>query len=106
MNDIQQQGVANTARHNDRMAAMDRDKAAFDNRMGSMDRQQESRIDGIRGEANYVDPTTGERVKLQDGSNHVYRDNRNPTQYYGTDTPIDAGRIDWQELRKVSLPNH
>lgn len=105
MNDIQQQGVANTARHNDRMAAMDRDKAAFDNRMGSMDRQQETRIDGIRGEANYVDPTTGERVKLQDGSNHVYRDNRNPTQYYGTDTPIDAGRIDWQELQKVSLPN-
>ena len=106
MNTIQQQGAANTARHNARMAAMDDNKAAFDQRMASQDRQQEIRVDAIRGESKYADPTTGQRVKVEDGHNHVYRDNRNPDRYYGTDTPIEAGRVDWQELQKVALKDY
>ncbi len=106
MGDIQRQGAANTARHNDRMAAMDADKPAFDSRMASGDRQQEIRVDAIRGESKYVDPTTGQRSKVEDGYNHVYQDRQNPTVYYGSNTPIDAGKLDWQELQKVSLKDY
>ena len=106
MSNIQQQGAANTARYNERMAAMDADKAGFDSRMASGDRQQEIRVDAIRGESKYVDPTTGERVKVEDGYNHVYRDRQNPTTYYGANTPIEAGQVDWQELQKVSLKDY
>ncbi len=106
MGDIQRWGDANTARHNERMDDMDRNQAAFENRMASGDRQQEIAVDGIRGESKYVDPSTGQRVKVEDGYNHVYRDNRNPNQYYGSDTPINAGQVDWQELQKVSLRDY
>ncbi len=106
MGDIQRWGDANTARHNERMDDMDRNQAAFENRMASGDRQQEIAVDGIRGESKYVDPSTGQRVKVEDGYNHVYRDRQNPNQYYGSDTPINAGQVDWQELQKVSLRDY
>lgn len=106
MNNIRQFGAANTARFNQRMADMDRNKAAFDSRMSSMDRQQEIRVDTIRGESKYVDPSTGQRVKVEDGYNHVYRNRQNPDAYYGANTPIDVGQVDWQELEKVELKDY
>lgn len=92
MNDIRSFGEANTAR--------------FNERMGQMDRDQRVRVDTIRGETRYADPTTGERVKVEDGNNHVYRSRENPNIYLGTDTPIDAGKVNWQELQKVQLKDY
>lgn len=106
MNNIRRFGEANTARFNERMTQMDRDKAAFDSRMADQDRQQRIRVDTIRGESRYADPTTGERVKVEDGHDHVYRSRQEPNVYYGTDTPINAGELDWQELQKVELKDY
>ncbi len=106
MNNIRQFGEANTARFNERMSAMDRNKAAFDSRMSAMDRQQEIRVDTIRGVSKYSDPNTGERVKVEDGYDHVYRSRQDPTAYYSSDTPIEAGQLDWQELKKVELKDY
>jgi hypothetical protein len=92
MNDIRAFGEANTAR--------------FDERMARGDRDQRLRVDTIRGETKYADPATGERVKVEDGFNHVYRSRQNPELFYGTQTPIDAGALDWQELRKVQLKDY
>jgi hypothetical protein len=43
--------------------------------------------DYIRGEGTYLDPNTGERVKLDYGKAYQYKDNYG--QYHGTDTRID-----------------
>jgi hypothetical protein len=101
MGAIAQQGAANTARHNERMAEMDRSQAAYNERSASQDRQHQYTIDGIRGEARYADPTTGERVKVADDYQHVYSNGRGG--YLGTNTPIDAGQVNWQELQKLSM---
>jgi hypothetical protein len=92
MDNIRRVGEANTARFNDRMSQMDRD--------------QRIRVDTIRGETRYADPTTGERVKVEDGYNHVYRNQQNSNLYYATDIPIDANKVDWQELQKVQLKDY
>ena len=92
MNDIRAFGENNTARFNERMAQSDRD--------------QRIRVDTIRGETKYADPATGQRVKVEDGFNHVYRSRQNPELFYGTQTPIDAGALDWQELQKVQLQDY
>ncbi|MDQ3116526.1 MAG: hypothetical protein M3Q86_07950 [Verrucomicrobiota bacterium] len=106
MEGIRRFGEANTARFNQRMADMDRNKAAFDARMSSMDRQQEITVDTIRGVSKYSDPSTGERVKIEDGYHHNYRNTQDPTVYYSTNTPIEANQLDWQELKKVELKNY
>ncbi len=101
---------AMTRGHQQRMAAIQQfgeaNTARFNERMGQMDRDQRIRVDTIRGETRYADPTTGERVKVEDGYNHVYRNQQNPDLYYGTDTPIDAGKVNWQELQKVQLKDY
>ena len=81
-------------------AAVQRDRSA------SQDRRAEAFGDMIRGEAKYADPTTGERVQVQDGYNHVYRDRQDPTTTYSTNTPIDAGQVNWQELQRVALKDY
>lgn len=106
MNNIRQFGEANTARFNERMSQMDQNKAAFDARMNSMDRQHEYTIDTIRGESKYVDPSSGQKMKVEDGYDHVYRSRQNPDSYLGTDTPIQAGQVDWQELRKLQMKDY
>jgi len=92
MNDIRAFGEANTARFNERMVQSERD--------------QRIRVDTIRGETKYADPATGQRVKVEDGFNYVYRSRQNPELFYGTQTPIDAGALDWQELQKVQLQDY
>ncbi|MCW5559191.1 MAG: hypothetical protein KIT22_15345, partial [Verrucomicrobiae bacterium] len=80
--------------------------ARFNERMAQMDRDQRIRVDTIRGESRYVDPTTGERVKVEDGFNHIYRNRQDPSLYYGANTPIDPQKVDWQELQKVQLEDY
>lgn len=92
MNDIRAFGEASTARFNERMAQSDRD--------------QRIRVDTIRGETRYADPVTGQRIKVEDGYNHVYRSRQNPELFYGTQTPIDPGAVNWQELQKVQLRDY
>lgn len=89
MDAIRQFGEANTAR--------------FNQRMTDMDREQRIRVDTIRGESKYVNPTTGQQVKVEDGYKHVYNSQTHPDLFLGTDTPINPGALDWQELQKVSL---
>jgi hypothetical protein len=86
------------------MAAMDQNQEAFRARMGSQDRQHEAFVDTIRGQHKYEDPGTGQRVKLEDGYRHVYTDRQG--NYYRTDAPIEAGAVDWQELRRVTLSEY
>jgi hypothetical protein len=92
MDAIRQFGEANTARFNQRIADMDRD--------------QRIRVDTIRGESKYVNPTTGEQVKVEDGHKHVYNSQKHPNLFLGTDTPINPGALDWQELQKVQLEDY
>ena len=92
MQAIRQFGEANTARFNQRMADMDRD--------------QRIRVDTIRGESKYVNPDTGERGKIEDGFNHVYQSQERPDFFLGTDVPIQAGSLNWQELQQVQLKDY
>ncbi|MGV3771356.1 MAG: hypothetical protein ACO1QB_00540 [Verrucomicrobiales bacterium] len=54
----------------------------------------------------YRNPTTGERVKVEDGHRHVYSSNTEEKFYLGTDEPIDAGGLDWQEFQKVQINDY
>ncbi len=92
MQAIRQFGEANTARFNQRMTDMDRD--------------QRIRVDTIRGESKYVNPNTGQQVKVEDGYKHVYNSQQHPNLFLATDKPIDPGALDWQELQKVQLQDY
>lgn len=106
MADIQRQGDANTARYQDRMDQMDNDMAAAQRQSESQDRQQEYTIDTIRGEQKYVDPTTGQTVKVEAGYDNVYRANTGTdlqgTTILATDAPLDPQQVDWVRLQALS----
>ena len=105
MASIARQGAANTARHNENMAAMDQQMADYQTSSTSQDRQHEYYVDNaIRGETKYANPTTGERVKVDNSYSHVYTDNQG--RYYGSNTPIEVGAVNWQELQQVALKNY
>lgn len=110
MNQIQANTEAMTRGHNQRMAAIrqfgEANTARFNQRMTDMDREQRIRVDTIRGESQYVNPATGERSKVADGYNHVYTSQQHPEFFLGTDTPINPGSLDWQELQKVQLKDY
>jgi hypothetical protein len=110
MNQIHANTEAMTRGHNQRMAAIrqfgEANTARYNQRMSDMDRDQRIRVDTIRGESQYVNPTTDERTKVEDGYNHVYASQQNPKLLLGTDTPIDSGELDWQELQKVQLRDY
>ncbi len=107
---IQKSTEAMTQAHNQRMAAIrqfgETNTANFNQRMANMDRDQRIRVDTIRGESQYANPTTGERVRVADGYNHVYSSQQHPKLFLGTDTPIDPSGLDWQELQKVQLRDY
>jgi hypothetical protein len=110
MADIQRQGDANTARYQERMGAMDQNMAAWQAGQASSDRQQEYTIDGIRGESKYVDPTTGQTVKVADGYDNVYRGNNGTdlsnAPILATQSPLDPQQVDWVELQKLSMQEY
>ncbi|WP_400193394.1 hypothetical protein [Hymenobacter sp. B81] len=104
MADIQRQGAANTAAYQDRMNQMDQQHSAYLDRSRSQDRQHEYAVDAIREKEKYADPSTGEWVKVDAGYNHVYTDGQG--RYYGSNTPINAGSVNWQELQRVALKDY
>jgi hypothetical protein len=110
MGQIRANTEAMTRAHNQRMANIrafgEANTARFNQRMADSDREQRYRIDAIRGESQYANPSTGQRVHVADGSNHVYQNQHDPSLYIGTDTPIDTGAVNWQELQKVQLQDY
>ncbi|MBM3844842.1 MAG: hypothetical protein FJ405_00970 [Verrucomicrobia bacterium] len=110
MAQIQANTEAMTRGHQQRMDAIrqfgEANTARFNQRMENMDREQRIRVDTIRGESKYVNPTTGQQVKVEDGYKHVYSSQQHPNLFLGTDTPINSGTLDWQELQKVSLQDY
>jgi hypothetical protein len=98
----------NRKNHEIRMDAMrstaEARDAAYQARSASQDRQNEAFGDMIRGEAKYEDQSTGERVKVADQYQHVYTDNQG--NYLGSNTPIAAGQVNWQELQRVSTSDY
>lgn len=110
MANIRANTAAMTRAHDQRMDAIralgDANTARFNERMVQGDRDQRIRVDTIRGESKYSDPATGDRVKVTDGFNHVYRSRQNPELFLGSQTPIDPGSLDWQQLQKVQLEDY
>jgi len=110
MAQLQASTEAMTRGHHERMAAIrqfgETNTANFNQRMTTMDRDQRVRVDTIRGESQYANPTTGERVKVADGYSHVYNSQQHPDLFLGTNTPINPGALDWQELQKVQLKDY
>lgn len=105
MADIARAGAASTARYNERMAAMDQQMASYQSNSASQARQHEYYVDNVvRGETKMADPNTGERVKLDNTYQHSYTDNQG--HYYQSNTPINAGSLNWQELQQVTLKNY
>lgn len=111
---IQQNTAAMTAGHNARMAAIEQSgaasTAAYEDRMAAMDHDQALTISTIRGESLYADPTTGQQVMVQDGSNHVYRANNGQdlgnAPILGTSTALDPQQVDWVALQQVPLSEY
>ena len=79
-------------------------KEITDNNSKSQDRINEAFGDGLRGDAKFEDPTTGERVKVRDDYNHVYSDGQGTL--LKTNAPLDASDVHWQELQRVELKNY
>ena len=105
MANIAEQGAANTARHNERMGNMDQQMADYKAADASRDRQHEAYVDNaINNETKYADPSTGQRVKLDNRYNHSYSDGKGT--YYQSNTPIEPGNVNWQELQQVSRSDY
>ena len=105
MNDIAAAGAANTDRHNGRMADMDKNMASYQANEARKDGQHEAYVDNvIRNETKYANPSTGERVKLDNRYEHAYTDGKGT--YYQSNTPLRASDVNWQELGKVSLNDY
>lgn len=101
--------AASMARINDdarnNAARQQQNASDFNDRMARNDQNNELFTDVvINGEAKYVDPTTGERVKLDSSYDHTYIDNNG--NYYLSNTPLRANDVNWQELEKVPFSDY
>ncbi|MBF9222281.1 hypothetical protein [Hymenobacter ruricola] len=70
----------------------------------STDQRNEAFRDALGNEGKFDDPTTGQRTQTTDQYAHVYKDRQG--NVYGSHTPLDAGRLDWQELQRVETRNY
>ncbi|MCG2615960.1 hypothetical protein LZZ85_16810 [Terrimonas sp. NA20] len=70
----------------------------------SSDKRHESFRDVIGGQAKYADPETGDRVKLADKYNHVYKDKQG--NYHGTNDAVNDAQFDWVELQRLETKNY
>lgn len=107
-NQLVQNGNIANAEINRRNYEMQRDyqdhiqrknKEVTDDRNRSVDQRNEAFRDLIGGEAKYADPLTGERVKLADKFNHVYKDRQG--NYIGTNQSVNETAFDWVELQRL-----
>ncbi len=76
MNDIKAFGVNNTARHNERMAAMDKNMETWKSNQAAGDRNQEQFLDYVNDRTNVVDPNTGQTYKVDAGANQYWMNNQ------------------------------
>lgn len=72
MNDIKAFGTNNTARHNERMAAMDQNMESWRANQTAGDRNQEQFLDYVNERTNVVDPNTGQTYKVDAGSKQYW----------------------------------
>jgi hypothetical protein len=75
-----------------------------DMRNKSSDRRNEAFRDVIGGQAKFESTETGERVKLSDTYNHVYKDKQG--NYHGSDDQVNSAQFDWEELQRVETKNY
>ncbi|PZR23116.1 MAG: hypothetical protein DI535_24770 [Citrobacter freundii] len=79
-------------------------QAVTDDRNRSADQRNEAFRDVIGGEGKFADPVTGERVKLADKFNHVYKDRNG--NYYGTNQAVNEAEFDWVELQRLETRSY
>jgi hypothetical protein len=70
-----------------------------EDRNRSIDQRNESFRDAIGGTGKFADPETGDRVRLADKYNHVYKDRNG--NYIGSDKAVNAAEFDWVELQRL-----
>ena len=75
-----------------------------DARNNSMDKRNESFRDVIGGQAKFEDPGTGDRIKLADKYNHVYKDLQG--NYHGSDNSINEAEFNWTELQRLETKDY
>ncbi|NML67065.1 hypothetical protein HHL22_17805 [Hymenobacter sp. RP-2-7] len=68
------------------------------------DQIAQARGDLLSGKTRYDNPATGDRYRVDDRYNHVYQDRNGAL--HGSNVPLDAGALDWQELQQVELKNY
>ncbi len=76
----------------------------FEERSDMARRHAEAGGDLLSGKQKYED-ATGRRATLDAGYNHVYKDRQDNHILY-TDKPLDAGLVDWEELRVVETTRY
>lgn len=92
MANIKSFGDQNTARFNDRMAAMDQNMASWRANQAASDRNQEQFVDYIYGNANVRDPNTGQTYKVEAGANQYWMNNQG--EYIKSDNSLYNPNLD------------
>ncbi len=70
----------------------------------SVDQQNESFRDVIGGEAKFENPSTGERVRLDDKYKYYYTDAQGT--YYGSNEPMDFKSMGWSEVNRLDTKKY
>jgi hypothetical protein len=89
-------------RYQDHQKRLGQETAA--DRQRSQDQIAQGRGDLLSGKTRFDNPTTGERYRVDDRYNHVYQDRNGAL--HGSNEPLDASALNWQELQQVELGNY
>ena len=92
MANIKSFGDQNTARFNDRMAAMDQNMASWRANQAASDRNQEQFVDYIYGNTNVSDPNPGQAYKVEAGANQYWMNNQG--EYIKSDNSLYNPNLD------------
>lgn len=92
MANIKSFGDQNTARFNDRMAAMDQNMASWRANQAASDRNQEQFVDYIYGYTNVSDPNTGQTYKVEAEANQYWMNNQG--EYIKSDNSLYNPNLD------------
>ena len=92
MANIKSFGDQNTARFNDRMAAMDQNMASWRANLAASDRSQEQFVDYIHGNTNVSNTNTGQTYKVEAGANQYWMNNQG--EYIKSDNSLYNPNLD------------
>ncbi len=92
MANIKSFGDQNTARFNDRMAAMDQNMASWRANQAASDRSQEQFVDYIHGNTNVSNTNTGQTYKVEAGANQYWMNNQG--EYIKSDNSLYNPNLD------------